>query len=278
MRDLKAPKISKPKGNRRKKAPVDWKGPLWRAARMLLGMVSLGLLVGGGWVLAKLLFDSSYFRIDTVRVENQARVSAAEIIALSDVRLGHNIFELDLERIGSKIEEKNPWVMTARVRRIFPRTVVIRVEERSPRAVINLDYLYYIDAHGAIFKTLEARDSLDYPVVTGVDREALLEEPEKTRHKLREVVGLIDELRGRGIFNLAEVSEIHVDPSGELVLYTFDGGVPVRLGEGGYGAKLDRLERLYGELKPRLRALKYIDLNVMDRVIVKVETGVARKG
>ena len=92
------------------------------------------------------------------------------------------------------------------------------------------------------------------------------------------MVGLVGELTGRRIFGLQDVSEIHLDQSGEIVLYTCAGGVPVRMGDGNYGAKLDHLERIYAELKPRLRALKYIDLNVMDRIVVKVETGITHKG
>ncbi len=48
-------------------------------------------------------------------------------------------------------------------------------------------------------------------------------------------------------------------------------GVPVLFGHGDFAVKLDRLERIYGELEPRLTALQYIDLNVADRVIVKVD-------
>jgi cell division protein FtsQ len=182
-----------------------------------------------------------------------------------------------LERIGGKIEE-NPWVLSARVQRLFPRTVVIRVEEREPMAVINLDYLYYVDSRGEIFKVLEALDSLDYPVVTGLDRQDLLDRPEESRRQLQGMMGLIEELAGRRIFALNDVSEIHLDSSGEIVLYTCNGGIPVHMGTGDYRGKLDRLERIYSDLKPRLRALKYIDLNVLDRIIVKVETGITRKG
>lgn len=277
MRDLKAPKAGKVKGNRRKKQPRDWKKLFHQVLRTLVCLVSLTLIVSGGGLMAQLLFDSTYFKIDSVQVENQVRVSEEEIVALSDVTMGSNIFELDLERIGSKIEE-NPWVFSARVQRLFPRSVVIRVEERSPLAVINLDYLYYVDDRGEIFKVLEAQDSLDYPVVTGLERKDLLERPEESREQLQGVMELIEELAGRHIFVLNDVSEIHLDPSGEIVLYTCSGGVPVRMGTGDYRGKLDRLERIYGDLKPRLRALKYIDLNVMDRIIVKVETGITRKG
>ncbi len=277
MRDLKAPKVSKVKGNRRKKQSRDWKKVFHRVLRTVVCLVSLALIVSGGGLMAQLLFDSTYFKVDTVRVENQVRVSEQEIVALSDVNMGHNIFELDLERIGRKIEE-NPWVLSAQVQRLFPRTVVIRVAERSPMAVINLDYLYYVDNRGEIFKVLEAQDSLDFPVVTGLERKDLLEHPEESRQQLQGVAELIDELTGRRIFALNDVSEIHLDQTGEIVLYTCTGGVPVRMGKGDYGSKLNRLERIYGDLKPRIRGLKYIDLNVMDRIIVKIETGITRKG
>jgi cell division protein FtsQ len=48
--------------------------------------------------------------------------------------------------------------------------------------------------------------------------------------------------------------------------------VPVLLGKQGFAVKLNRLEKIYQDLEPRLLALKYIDLNVTDRVIVKVDT------
>lgn len=283
MRDFKATKSAKVKSNRRLKPkrpprpPRDWAGLFRKIFYVAAATVALVLIVAGGGLMAKSLFDSRYFKVNEVRVENASRVAGEEIAALSDVRLGHNIFELDLPRIGRKIEE-NPWIKTAEVRRIFPRTVVIKVEERSPKAVINLDYLYYVDGEGEIFKVLEANDSLDFPVITGLERKDLLERQDETQSRLREMVGLVGELTGRQVFGLQDVSEIHLDQTGEIVLYTCAGGVPVRMGDGNYGDKLDRLERIYGELKPRLRALKYIDLNVMDRIVVKVETGITRKG
>jgi len=283
MRDLKPPKITKVKSNRRLKPqkpprpPRDWSGVARVGLRALVGTICLVLIVGGGGLMAKLLFDSDYFKVDQVRVETQGRIGKDELVALSDVRQGQNIFELDLSRIGRKIEE-NPWVKSAEVRRLFPRTVVIKIEERSPKAVINLDYLYYVDGEGDIFKVLEVADSLDFPVITGLERKDLLERPEEIHGRLKEMVALVDELIGRRIFGLGDVSEIHLDQSGEIVLYTCAGGVPVRMGDGNYRAKLDRLERIYGDLKPRLRALKYIDLNVMDRIVVKVETAMTGKG
>jgi cell division protein FtsQ len=273
MRDLKSQKPAKVKGNRRKreKEQRDWKKFFRRALRISVCVGSVVLMVSGGILAARLLFDSGYFCIDSVRVENQQRVSQEEILALSDIQLGANIFDLDLEMIGRKIEE-NSWIASARVERVFPREVVIRVTERVPRAVISLGYLYYVDAGGEIFRLLGPEDNLDYPVVTGLDRCFLLENPAQARRLLVDAMGLISELAVRSEFNLNDVSELHIDRTDGFDLYTYVGGVPIRMGYSKFSSKLNRLESIYKELEQRLLVLKYIDLNVEDRVIVKIDT------
>ena len=71
---------------------------------------------------------------------------------------------------------------------------------------------------------------------------------------------------------------MHIDREGGLSLLTVSAGVPVRMGFSDFKAKLDRLERIYPELQPRLTGLKYIDLNVADRVIVKIDLGRSGRG
>jgi cell division protein FtsQ len=99
----------------------------------------------------------------------------------------------------------------------------------------------------------------------------LLDNPDQTQDCLNLALQLMDELSNRTLFNLDDVSEIHYDQQEGLILHTRIGGVPVRMGTLGFNAKLNRLEKIYNDLEPRLLALKYIDLNVTDRVIVKVD-------
>jgi len=276
MRDFKSHKPAKVKVNRRKKQaePRDWRKlfQLLLHVGVFLGKFALVILLLGGGVLAvRQVFHSGYFGVADIRVENLGRVSEEEVVALSDIRPAMNIFDLELAMIGRKIEE-NPWIATARVERVLPRQVVISVREREPKAVINLGYLYYVDAGGEIFKVLGAEDGIDYPVVTGIDRRSLLENPNDCRRQLREAMALLDELSGRRVFALHDVSEVNLDLAEGLTLYTVNGGIPVRLGHNNFAGKLDRLERIYPELEPRLPVLKSIDLNVADRVIVKVDS------
>jgi cell division protein FtsQ len=272
MRDLKTHKQKKCKTNRRKQEaqPRDWKKLFHRMLRIGIASGSGFLLASGALLTAQMLLESGYFGVKQVRVEHQVRVSEGDILDASDIEIGDSLFDLDLHMIGRKIEE-HPWIARADVERSFPDNVVIRVVEREARAIIDLDYLYYVDRGGEVFKMLDSGDELDYPVITGIDRQYLLDNPDQTQSSLDLALLIMDELDRRTLFNLEDVSEIHFEEQEGLILHTRIGGVPVRMGKQGFDAKLNRLEAIYSDLEPRLMALKYIDLNVTDRVIVKVD-------
>ncbi len=272
MRDLKSHKQKKTKTNRcmQEKQSRDWKKLFHRTLRICIASGSGFLLASGALLTAQMLLESGYFGTHNIRVEHQVRVSEGDILAASDIEIGDSLFDLELNMIGRKIEE-HPWIAKAEVERSFPDQVVIRVVEREARAVIDLDYLYYVDKGGVVFKMLESGDQLNYPVITGIDRQYLLDNPDQTQDSLNLALRLMDELEQRSPFNLDDVSEIHYDQQEGLILYTRIGGVPIRMGKQDFDAKLNRLEAIYNDLEPRLLALKYIDLNVTDRVIVKVD-------
>jgi cell division protein FtsQ len=273
MRDMKRQNVSKKVRNNRRKTQrksLDLRCLLHRCLRVGVGIFSITLIVAGSFFLVQLLLASDQFRVDMIRVEGNHRLAEETLVALSDVQPGMSTFSLDLDLIGRKIAE-NPWVKEARIQRIFPRQISIRVVEREPLAIVNLGYLYYLDVTGAIFKLLDGSDSLDYPVITGFNTAQLELGRHKDRAQLLNVIGLINELQSRSQFGLDKVSEIHKESGGGLSVYTLDSGVRIRLGDDKYHEKLDRLERIYALLKPKMKMLDYIDLNVDEKVIVRIE-------
>lgn len=272
MHDLKRHSQKKVKQNRRKqeKSARQWRKLLQTLLRLTIATGSGFLFVCGALLTGQMVFESGYFNVQQVRVEHNARVTEGEILEASDIETGDSLFDLELAMIGRKIEE-NPWIATAEVVRVFPDQVVIRVVEREPRAIVDLGYLYYVDDQANVFKLLDQDDQLDFPVLTGIDRQVLLEDQQQARASLVRALQLMRALEQRDLFNLDDVSEIHDDQQEGLTAFTYNGGVPVHLGKQGFAAKLDRLEQIYPDLEPRLGALAYIDLNVTDRVIVKLD-------
>ena len=274
MRDLKKNlKMAKQvRQNRlkKKKKPLEWRKFLHRTLRVGVTLFSAVLLLVGGFFVVQLLLASDLFRVDQVAVEGNSRLRKQQVVALSDIEMGVNTFNLDLGLIGRKIE-KNPWINNAQVQRIFPRQVMIHIEERLPVAIVNLGYLYYLDQQGEIFKVLDATDNLDYPVVTGFNYAKAQAHNAEYAQQLRKIVALLSDLNQRKLFSLDQISEVHFEAGGSLSLYTLEGGVRIKLGSADYSRKLDRLERIYAQLQPKLPVLDYIDLNVEEKVIVRIE-------
>lgn len=257
--------------NRRKQQPkpLNLRKILHRTLRVTVALFSVVAVVVGGFLTVQMVMASDQFRVETISVQGNKRLDGETVVALSDIEPGIMTFHLDLHLIGRKIEE-NPWIKQARIQRIFPRQVVIAVVEREPVAIVNLGYLYYVDADGEVFKVLEGSDSLDFAMVTGFDALRLGEGDRWEAEKMKQVVSLLKALKQRKYFNEQQVSEVSLEAGGGLSVYALE-GVRIRFGQGDYEKKLSRLERIYAHLKPKMTMLEYIDLNVDEKVIVRIE-------
>jgi len=160
-------------------------------------------------------------------------------------------------------------VETVRIHRYFPDRLSISVAEREPLAVVNMGFIYYLDKKGNVFKVLNQGDRLDYPVVTGFSEEDLNNNPDGTRAALKTTCELLGILREKGAFILADVSEIHYDKGYGFTLFTASGALPVKIGSGDFAAKIDRFARIYKDLMAQRASLHYIDLDYVDKIIVK---------
>lgn len=228
--------------------------------RVLIGLALIAGAIGGTWAGARAALRwatiSRTFALDALDVSGNRRLSADEIRAASGLALGQNVFRADLDEAARGLEQI-PWVRRAQVVRVLPRTVQIRVEERTPVAQVSLGTLYLVDEDGELFKRASPRDGVDLPVVTGLSRERFDGDRAAVREDLGLALDLIAEVSRR---RLPELSEIHVDPDLGLTAYLADGPTAVALGRGDLPGKLDRLERAQDELRRRRLAVSKVDL------------------
>lgn len=252
----------------KKREPINWRPLLKGLARGTAALAIGAAVCIGGLKLYRLYCATTFLRIENIEVTPVTRLTRPQILALAGVQPGDSMFKVGLETIAERLS-KNPWLEGVRVRRFFPGTLAIDLKERSPQAIVNVGCLYYLDAEGTLFKPLAEGDKLDYPLITGVSRDDLVRDPQGSREALQTALRLIGRLRGGSVFGLADVSEIHYDKGYGFTLFTVQGGIPVRLGNGGFQAKLARFARIYNQLKPQMQALEYVDLDYNDKIIVK---------
>ena len=106
---------------------------MWDSAR--LSNAAAGALVALAFSLlayagARVLFDSPAFLLRTIVVEGgMQRVERREIVDALQGRLSGTFFTVDLESVRS-LFEGIPWVRRAELRRVWPDSLQVRVEEQ----------------------------------------------------------------------------------------------------------------------------------------------------
>ena len=248
--------------------PIPWGKYLRPLGRIALGVAVFSLavwVVRAGW---SALGSTTFFRLKNIEVTSAKRLTQEDILALSGVEAGQDLARMNLRRMGEQLVQ-NPWVETVRIHRYFPDRLSISISEREPLAIVNMGFIYYLDRKGTVFKVLNQGDRLDYPVVTGFSEEDMNNNPAATREALKTTCELLEILREKGAFILADVSEIHYDKGYGFTLFTASGALPVKVGSGDFAAKLERFARIYRGLMAQCPSLHYIDLDYSDKIIVK---------
>lgn len=270
MYDLRTKNARVGTRNRLKKQrkPINYRGLFKKAARLVGILIAITLVVVIGSELYGVLVHTTFLRLDRIEVNSLQHLTREDVIALAGVKPGDDMLTMKLSRVGEQLM-KNPWAEKVRVRRYFPHTLAIEITEREPVAIVNMGYLYYLDKKGEIFKPLNEGDKLDYPVLTGMTEDDMARDPAGSQQALTDALALIGLLNGGKVLAMNDISEIHYDKGYGFTLFTVRGGVPVKLGNSGFGEKLARLARIYTDLQAQLPTLQYIDLDYSDKIIVK---------
>jgi cell division protein FtsQ len=256
----------------RKKDLGRWRRYLIRCC-VLAGLVILGVvghrLSGPALIAAASLrdfvVDSPYFSVREIQVRGGERVSGNEIVTVAGLSKGMNIWKVDPAGIERKIA-KHPWVRRVLVHREFPRRISIDVEERKPRAIVALGKLYYVDADGVIFTEVRAGDKMHYPMLTGLSADQLMAPQPTLRRRVQEAMRL-GELMAQRSYAL---SEIHFDQGDQLVIYTAQRAMALRMGWGEWEDKLARLERLLELWKGNEARLASLDVSFRDQIVARL--------
>ncbi|HAG50188.1 MAG: hypothetical protein A2X87_07415 [Deltaproteobacteria bacterium GWC2_42_51] len=242
-------------------------GDILRALKVGISLISIVLIVYGVWHIYNELLASSYLKIKEVKVVGNIKLSRSEALELSGIAVGDNILAIDSGDIKDNIKA-NPWIADVRVKRNFPDRISIEIQERKPVAFINLDGLYYVDETGIIFKKASLGEDVDLPVITGLTREDIEEQGAASELAIK-AVNLLHILAENTALELENLSEINVDRTYGLTLYTMREGTKIEFGGDGFKEKLDILDKI---IKSRngFAGLEFIALNYNRGVVVKL--------
>ncbi|MDT8716619.1 FtsQ-type POTRA domain-containing protein [Clostridium sp. 19966] len=111
-------------------------------------------------ITAVLLLKLPYFNINQIQVNNNKKLNKQEVITVSKLKIGENIFISNLNKIKNNLLT-NPYISSVTVKRKLPSTVVINIQERTPYFFIQKDKdIILMDSDGyALEKTTAVPDN-----------------------------------------------------------------------------------------------------------------------
>ena len=234
--------------------------------RLLLATAFLGGGVLAAQHAPEALASMEFFRVDRIQLEGSRYLGLDEAVARAGIPEGLSVWH-DLDELSERLAT-HPLVAEAQVRRRLPSTLVLRVREREPVALVPTPALVPVDAEGRFLPIDPAQHALDLPLLRPtLEEEGLALSP----GDLRTLVGEVARIAQLEPVLAASISEASLDAWGDAVVHLVEPRTALQ-----YRPPLtpDRLEEAYRVLADAMQRRPdqiptVIDLRFADQVVVR---------
>ena len=229
-------------------------------------ILAVALVGAAGAAVYSWLGHSRIFSVQVIDVNPCVHVSRDEVSAILHGVSQGNIWTLSSREIGGLLL-KHPFVREVAIRKAFPDKLIVRVGERRPVAMVNLDSLHYVDERGTIFKRLTAYDPKGYPIVTGFALEDLNAKDPVSMQNLRRTIELLQIAQSGALRE--NISEAHYDAQDGYTITTRDSCLQLKIGTTEFREAMRRIEVALPKLASLGRDRGIVDLKTKDRIYVR---------
>ncbi|MCW2278860.1 cell division protein FtsQ/DivIB [Heliophilum fasciatum] len=235
-----------------------------RASKLLFSFIAMAL------VATYFFLRSPFFGITHVSVQGTSLLPEAEMVQLSGIQLGENIWRLDEKRVVQQLLF-HPQVEAIALERQWPSTVILQIKERKPVAVVHGPRGFIlVDHQGTFLQTVNALTGIPLPLLTGIPVSSQVGPGQAFTGD--EMAAALRFCREFAPTLMTRIAEVHVREGGRLTLYTVE-GVEVRFGTPDQvAAKGDALADIFAELtrEQRLGKIRYIDVTSHTSPVIKL--------
>lgn len=222
-----------------------------------------GMSVGGHTeTVSGALVTGAGFGVEDVRVSGNRQTSEIDILQLLGLDSSASLVALDIDAARKRLNEL-PWVEDVDIRKVYPRTVDVRLREREAFAIWQHGQeLSLIEKNGSVIAPLRDNKYASLPLFVGRDAEtaaASFETEMAAWPEIRQKVRAYVRVSGRRW-------DIHLDD-----------GIVVMLPDADLPQALQRLSRLDAEQQLLSRDVAVVDLRLADRTTIRLTKGAAER-
>lgn len=195
---------------------------LWATMRIFLIVI---FFAGAVWGI-NFFYNSNYFKITDINIEGSEHYDVRHIGNFLEDLKGSNIFEIDKKKIEDSIIDNMVWIKSVELKKIFPDSINIFLEERKPFLIINYKNKYYLlDKEAVILEEISTSQFDDYEdllIVAGAVEYNL--DPGDVIAK-KNILSCADIYRGfdDGLKNIIKEAGIEDNIYGDIFFMTHDG-------------------------------------------------------
>jgi cell division septal protein FtsQ len=241
--------------------------------RILAGAALLCLAVFIGRAYRSWLAASPTLQIRKIEIVGNEVLTDAEVLKLASLKNGQSMWRFSLRKTERAIS-RNPYVDRARVYRLFPDGVEIRVTEKVALALLeSRGRVLCVDERGSLFPSRPGK-LYDLPILSGIAIRDLKTGSVPKDSTLLARLHLVHLMRSDRPELYTRISEIACSGRDGIVFFTSRHGIKVFFGEGDEHFKIRCLDAVLKEMEEKKQGgrVAYIDLRYRNQVILGMRT------
>ena len=222
-----------------------------------------------------IILQSPYFKVTSLEVTGNKRLSIQEILDTAHIKSDTNVLLVNIP-LSRKYLLSHPWISDAEISRELPGRLRIGIREHEPLAVLDMGRKFLINLEGKVFKELSDSDSVDLPIVEGIDFSDLDRGDLRRSDNYEAVMTLLEMGQNpSSILSRQRIRLIHVDREEGITIHCA-GPIQgfninaVKVGFQDYSEKFVRLEKIIAYFKTNklIQGIDWVDLRQINRVVI----------
>jgi cell division protein FtsQ len=240
----------------------------WFLGKCLAGLALCVAIAGGGYVGYLMVRHAEYFSLRTVRIVGNDTLTRQDILYLLALPTQATLFQLDLTRMGDRLE-RHPYVKTVTLRRQFPDTLTVTITERVPHLVaVYQEQRVLLDTEGVVLRAFAPEHDSALPQLVLRQARILAPGMRLRQDEVQRALELIQAYKMSPVAETVRLVALTVEDSGaslwELDSYPFK----VRFGEGAIDLQLGRLLPVLQYITQQRLAIQRLDLSYQKKVVI----------
>ena len=242
---------------------------------MLAGVIGVVLMSLFFIFCHDIILQSPYFKVSSLEVTGNKRLSTQEILEAARIKPDTNVLRVNLP-LSRKYLLSHPWIAAAEITRELPGRLSIAIREHHPLAILDMGRKLLIDLEGNVFKEVSDSDSVELPIIEGIDFSDLDQSDLRRSTHYDAVLSLLEMGQNPAcILSRNQIRLIRVDRE-EGITFFSEGPIQgfivnaVKIGYQDYSEKLVRLEKIidYYKTNKLIQGIDWVDLRQMNRVVI----------